>query len=157
MNSNPFILKKNNRKIIISLQFNIDMRSIKGPSSFLKNQVRNNLAKALLSITLFISIAILVIFRLITTLQLGILEQVVLMLVIFPLVAFFYYQRKYLIYNGGWQGEKQVERLLKSNLSDDFFLISGLNLAFRGDIDQVVLGPKGVLVLETKLERINFL
>jgi hypothetical protein len=68
-----------------------------------------------------------------------------------PLGAFFYYLRKYRVYNGGWVGEKQVTKLLSSRLSDDYTLLNGLYLRDGGgDIDHVVLGPSGVFVLETK-------
>ena len=68
-----------------------------------------------------------------------------------PLAAFYYFLRKYRIYSGGWEGEKQVMKLLSSKLSDDYFLINNLYLrGSGGDIDHVVLGPSGIFVLETK-------
>ena len=68
-----------------------------------------------------------------------------------PLAVFYFYLRKYRIYNAGWEGEKQVAKLLSSKLSDDYFLINDLYLHDGGgDIDHVVLGPSGVFVLETK-------
>ena len=68
-----------------------------------------------------------------------------------PLAAFYFYLRKYRIYNAGWEGEKQVAKFLSSRLSDDYFLINDLYLHNGGgDIDHVVLAPSGVFVLETK-------
>ncbi|MCJ7794091.1 NERD domain-containing protein, partial [Candidatus Bathyarchaeota archaeon] len=53
--------------------------------------------------------------------------------------------------SGGWEGEKQVAKLLSSKLSDDYILINDLYLHNGyGDIDHVVLGPSGIFVLETK-------
>jgi hypothetical protein len=67
-----------------------------------------------------------------------------------PLAAFYFYMRKYRIYNAGWMGEKRVAKLLSSKLSDDYFLINDLYLHNGGDIDHVVLAPSAVFVLETK-------
>jgi hypothetical protein len=67
------------------------------------------------------------------------------------LVGFYYYQHKYQVFNGGWQGEKQVASLLGHSLSDDYYLINDLYLqGGGGDIDHVVLAPAGIFVLETK-------
>ncbi len=68
-----------------------------------------------------------------------------------PMTAFYFYLRKYHIYRGGWQGEKQVVHLLTHTLSNDYFLLNDLYLRDGGgDIDHIVLGPNGVFVLETK-------
>jgi hypothetical protein len=136
---------------IVSLPIDWNMRNIKGSGSYLKYQVRKNLAKAVLSLTLFLLIAIAVVFGIVLTLQFGLLEQIGVATLILPLITFFYFQRKYRIYEGGWKGEKQVVNLLKNRLGDEYFLINDLYLkAGGGDIDQIVLGPSGVFVLETK-------
>jgi hypothetical protein len=127
------------------------MRKIKGSSSYLKNQVRKNLAKAALSIIIFGAAFLALIYRVLSTFQVGILEEAGLLFLLVPLIAFYFYLRKYRIYSGGWQGEKQVAKLLASTLSDDFYLLNDLYLRDGGgDIDHVVLGPNGVFVLETK-------
>ncbi|MCL4429633.1 MAG: NERD domain-containing protein [Chloroflexi bacterium] len=127
------------------------MRKLKGASSYLKNQVRKNLAKAALSALIFAAVLSLLVYRVLSTLQVGTLEEATLVFLIAPLVAFYYYLRKYHIYSGGWQGEKQVAKLLTSTLSDDYYLINDLYLqGGGGDIDHIVLGPNGVFVLETK-------
>ena len=87
------------------------MRKIKGSSSYLKNQVRKNLAKASLSILIFGAILFAIMLRIISTLQVGTLEEAGLLLSIEPLISFYYYLRKYRIYSGGWRGEKQVAKL----------------------------------------------
>jgi hypothetical protein len=127
------------------------MRKMKGASNYLKNQVRKNLAKAVLCIALFFLIFFALSLRVLLTLSLSIFEAVGLLVSLVPLAAFYFYLRKYRIYNAGWAGEKQVAKLLSSRLSDDYFLINDLYLHNGGgDIDHVVLGPSGVFVLETK-------
>ncbi len=127
------------------------MRKIKGSSSYLKNQVRKNLAKAVFSALIFAAVFALLIYRILSTLQVGILEEAGLVFLLVPLVAFYFYLRKYHIYSGGWTGEKQVAKLLTSSLNDDYYLLNDLYLRDGGgDIDHIVLGPNGVFVLETK-------
>jgi hypothetical protein len=83
-------------------------------------------------------------------------EEAGLLLSLAPLAGFYFYLRKYRIYNGGWEGEKRVVKLLNSKLSDDYYLINDLYLGDGGgDIDHIVLGPNGVCVLETKNWRGN--
>ncbi len=127
------------------------MRKMKGSSSYLKNQVRKNLAKAVLCIALFFLIFFAVSLRVLLTLSLSIFEAAGLLVSLVPLAAFYFYLRKYRIYNAGWEGEKLVAKLLNSKLSDDYFLINDLYLHNGGgDIDHVVLAPSGIFVLETK-------
>src|SRR5208283_5548381 len=126
------------------------MRKMKGSSNYLKNQVRKNLAKAVLCIALFFLILFTLSLRVLLTLSLSILEAAGLLVSLVPLAAFYFYLRKYRIYNAGWEGEKQVVKLLSSKLSDDYLLINDLYLHDGGDIDHVVLAPSGVFVLETK-------
>ena len=127
------------------------MRKIKGSGSYLKNQTRKNLAKAFLCLFLFGLIFFSLSLKVLFTLSLGIFEEVGLLLSLVPLAAFYYYLRKYRIYNGGWQGEKSVAKLLRKTLSDDYSLINDVYLHNgSGDIDHIVLGPNGVFVLETK-------
>ena len=127
------------------------MRKIKGSSNYLRNQVRKNFAKAFLSALIFAAVFALLIFRILSTLQVDILEGAGLVFLFGPLVAFYFYLRKYHIYRGGWQGEKEVTNLLSHTLSDDYFLLNDLYLREAGgDIDHIVLGPNGVFVLETK-------
>ena len=64
------------------------MRKIKGSSSYLKNQVRKNLAKAALSAIIFAAVFALLIYRILSTLQVGILEEAGLVFLLAPLVSF---------------------------------------------------------------------
>ena len=127
------------------------MRKLKGSSSYLKNQVRKNFAKAALFLFLFVAVLFGVTLRVISTLQIGILEEAGLLFSIAPLIVFYFYMRKYRIYSGGWEGEKQVSKLLSSRLNDDYYLLNDLYLRNGGgDIDHILLGPNGIFVLETK-------
>jgi hypothetical protein len=127
------------------------MRTLKGSSSYLKNQVRKNLAKAALSVLLLGAVLFGLALRVLSTWQVGFLEEAALVFCLVPLAAFGFYFHKYHIYNGGWQGEKQVEKNLRKNLNDDYFLINDLYVPDGGgDIDHVILAPNGFFVLETK-------
>jgi hypothetical protein len=127
------------------------MRKMKGSGSYLKNQVRKNLAKAILCAFLFCLIFFAVALNAVLTLNLDILGIIGLAASLAPLGASYYYLHRYRVYSGGWAGEKQVSKLLSSRLSDDYFLLNDLHLAGGGgDIDHIILDPSGVLVLETK-------
>src|SRR5208283_4794546 len=126
------------------------MRKMKGSSNYLKNQVRKNLAKAVLCVALFFLIFFTLSLRVLFTLSLSIFDVAGLLVSLVPLAAFYFYLRRYRIYNAGWEGEKQVAKLLSSKLSDDYFLINDLYLHNGGDVDHVVLAPSCIFVLETK-------
>jgi Nuclease-related domain. len=127
------------------------MRKIKASSSYLKNQVRTNLAKAALCVFIFGVVLFGVMFHVVLNLQIVLLDMILLASLLAPAVGAYYYLRQYHLYNGGWQGEKQVAKLLIASLSDDYYLINDLYLhGGGGDIDHIVLAPGGVFVLETK-------
>jgi hypothetical protein len=127
------------------------MRKIQGSSNYLKNQVFGNLAKAALSLILTIALFLLEIYVVLYTGQFSAFKLFGFLIAVVPFVAFNYYLHKYHVYNGGWQGEKQVTKILGSCLSDDYYLINDLYLrGGGGDIDHIVLAPSGVFVLETK-------
>jgi hypothetical protein len=127
------------------------MRQLKGSSNYLKNQVRKNLAKAALSILFFGIILLALTLRVLSTWQVGTLEEAGLLFSIVPLFGFYFYLRKYRIFRGGWEGEKQVVKLLTDKLKDDYYILNDLYLDNGGgDIDHIILGHNGVFVLETK-------
>jgi hypothetical protein len=136
----------------IVLNHRIDyMRQLKGSSSYLKNQVRKSIAKATLSIIFFGIIFFALTLRVLFTLQLCMLEETGLLLSIGPFLGFYYYLRKYRIFRGGWEGEKQVAKLLTDKLNDDYYILNDFYLHNGGgDIDNIILGPNGVFVLEIK-------
>jgi uncharacterized membrane protein len=124
---------------------------MKGSSNYLKNQVRKNLAKAVLCVALFFLIFFALSLRALLTQSFSVFEAAGLLVSLVPLAAFYFYLRTYRIYNAGWEGEKQITKLLSSKLSDDYLLINDLYLRNGGgDIDHVVLAPSGIFVLETK-------
>lgn len=52
----------------------------------------------------------------------------------------------------GINGEKQVRTLLKNNLSDEYTYLPNYVIpkSFVGDIDGLLVGPKGVIIIEVK-------
>ncbi len=127
------------------------MRTLKGSGSYLKNQVRKNLAKSVLCLVLFGLILFASSLHILLSLNLTIFDAAGLLISLIPLAIFYFYLRKYRIYGSGLKGEKQVVKLLGSKLSDDYFLLNDLYLRDgAGDIDHVLLGPNRVFVLETK-------
>ena len=126
------------------------MRELRKTGGHLRNQAWKNLALAILS-TLVLGVAFLPIIPKLVLLQIGTIEEARLAISLAALVAFYVYLRRYRSYKGGLQGEKQVAKLLKSTLSDNYILLN--DVFFRdgfGDIDHVVLGPNGLFVIETK-------
>ena len=126
------------------------MRKMKGSSNYLKNQVRKNLAKAVLCLVIFLLVFFALSLRVLFRLSLSIFEEAGLLVSLVPLAGSYFYLRQYRIYKAGWAGEKEVAKLLSSKLNDDYFLINDLYLQGGGDIDHVILGPTGIFVLETK-------
>ena len=127
------------------------MRKIKGSNSYLRDQTRLNLAKAVLCVLVFGIILFGVMYWSVFNLQIDAISMVGLVFLIAPAIAAYYYMRKYHLYSGGRQGEKSVAKLLGNSLSDDYYLINDLYLhGSRGDIDHILLAPNGIFVLETK-------
>ena len=126
------------------------MKILKGSGNYLRNQTLKNLAKAIACLLLVSGIGLFLFVRLVTS-SVGILEEVLAIVALFPLGTFFIYLRKYHVYLGGWNGEKRVVEVLRTSLENDYFLIN--NVRFRdshGDIDHIVLGPNGIFSIETK-------
>lgn len=69
-----------------------------------------------------------------------------------PLVLGFIYWRKYKRYKHGYEGEKTLTKLLKSaDLPDDYRLINDFKPKdWHGNIDHILLTPKGIFAIETK-------
>ncbi len=127
------------------------MRKMKGSGNYLKNQVRKNLAKAAACLLLFLFIFFLSSLEAILTFSFGILEAVGFVFSLVLLAGFYYFLHQYRIYSGGWEGEKEVVKLLGNKLSDNYILLNDLYLyGGGGDIDHIILAPSGVFVLETK-------
>lgn len=84
--------------------------------------------------------------------DLGRYDTVRVLVMIFPLIGVLVFYRLHRSYHQGFEGEKQVTKVLSSTLSDDYFLINDVQLVAgkRSNIDHIVLGPTGIFVLETK-------
>lgn len=127
------------------------MRKLKGSGNYLKSQTWKNFAKASVSLIIFGLLFFALSLKVLATLELTVFEVVGFLISLVPLGAFYFFLRRYRIYRGGSEGEKRVDELLNSKLSDDFYLINDLYLRDGGgDIDHIVFGPNGVFVLETK-------
>jgi hypothetical protein len=127
------------------------MRKLKSSGNHLRNQTWKNLGKAALCLILFGLIFFPITLNIVLTFHIDLVEEVVLLASLVPLAGFYIYLRRYRIYSGGLEGERQVVNLLRSTLSDDYYLINGVHFPRGGgDIDHVVLGPNGIFAIETK-------
>ncbi|NOZ59056.1 MAG: NERD domain-containing protein [Euryarchaeota archaeon] len=71
-------------------------------------------------------------------------------LLLFAGVALLAHQsRSRAVYISGIRGEEEVVREL-SGLDDRFLVLNNYRIGRRGDIDHIVVGPKGIFVIETK-------
>jgi hypothetical protein len=128
-----------------------DMRKLKGSGSYLRNQTLKNFGKAAFCLFVFVVVFFASILRLLFTFQLYSFEGVGLLVSLIPLLSGYFYLGKYRTYLGGWNGERQVAKLLKSTLSDEYYLVNEVSFGDgKGDVDHIVLGPNGVFVVETK-------
>ena len=67
-----------------------------------------------------------------------------------PFVVSILFLRRYYTWEAGIRGEKAVVRALRE-LNNSYYLLNGIVLPRRkGDVDHILLGPKGVFVIETK-------
>ena len=67
-----------------------------------------------------------------------------------PLVASVWFLRQYFLWEAGIKGEKEVVATLKQ-LDDSYLLLNDIKLPSKqGNIDHILLSPKGVFVIETK-------
>ncbi len=126
------------------------MRVLRKSGSYVRNQAWKNIGLAALCL-LVLSAAFLPAVPKLVHLQISLLEEVQLAVSLAALIGFYICLRRYRIFRGGLEGERQVTKMLKAKLRDDYFLIN--DAYFRdggGDIDHIVLGPNGLFVVETK-------
>jgi hypothetical protein len=70
---------------------------------------------------------------------------------VIPLLMGWYWWRQYRSFKKGFEGEKKVTELLRSNLPDDYYLINDVTTKDgHGNIDHVFLSPRKIFVIETK-------
>jgi hypothetical protein len=64
---------------------------------------------------------------------------------------FWYWWCRYNSYKYGFAGETHVTQLLKSALPDEYYLLNNvIPPQGHGNVDHVILSPKGIFVIETK-------
>ena len=56
-------------------------------------------------------------------------------------------------YRAGASGEESLESVLRQGLGDDYTLYRNLQLGVGGDLDAILLGPPGLVLLEAKAYR----
>jgi hypothetical protein len=126
------------------------MRVLRKSGSYVRNQAWKNIGLATLCL-LVLGVAFLPAVPKLVYLQIGLLEELQLVVSLAALIGFFICMRRYRIFHSGLEGEQQVTKVLKARLSDDYFLIN--DAYFRdggGDIDHIILGPNGLFAVETK-------
>jgi hypothetical protein len=131
------------------------MKILKPSSNYLKNNARKNLALASLLVSNTFILAFLSVMILPIYVNMSKNEFTLGAFSIIPLILGFIYWGKYRSYKLGYEGEKEVTENLKTALSDDYQLINDVILPpyFRGNVDHIVLSPKGVFAVETKNHR----
>jgi hypothetical protein len=131
------------------------LKILKPSSNYLKNTAQKNLALALFCATGTFLIIFSSIPNLPFYIDAGKYEAARGTFSLLPFIIGILYWRKYNKYKLGYEGEKEVTKNLKSELSDDYHLINDVNLPpyNRGNIDHIVFSPKGVFAIETKNHR----
>jgi hypothetical protein len=127
------------------------LQIIKGTSSYVKRQTRKYLLLTAVCIVVFCVILVSFVLRAVLLFSLDLIEIAGLLVCIAPGVLSYFFMRKYRVYSGGLEDEKEVVQELQNKLDSNYTLINSLYLNDRGgDIDHIVLAPNGVFVLETK-------
>jgi hypothetical protein len=131
------------------------MKILRPSTNHLKNRARKNLALAILCaigsfILIYSSIPNLPIY-----IDLGSYDAVRGGFSLIPFIVGVLYWRQYKAYKLGYEGEKHVTERLKSALPEEFCLINDVVLPpyDRGNIDHIVLSPRGIFAIETKNHR----
>lgn len=110
-----------------------------GSYTYLRNNLRENRGRVLYSL-----VALIILFLL------SRYHDIFGYAILVPVLAFFTSLRRYWNYQKGLEGEKDVVETLQS-LDDSYYLINDIVLdSERGNIDHIVLGPAGIIVIETK-------
>lgn len=128
------------------------MKTIRPTSNYLKNNARKNLSLTLLCGSMTFLIAFLASPIIPIYSNIGIFAYSLGVFSVIPLILGVLYWRKYRKFKLGYDGEKQVTATLTSTLSDDYHLINDVILPpyYRGNIDHIILSPRGIFAVETK-------
>lgn len=127
------------------------MKILRTSGNYLKNQARIRLFLALYCGVTLIVLLLSAVQPLPLYVHVGDYEIVRTSVLVSSAVMFWYWWCRYNSYKYGFEGEAHVTKLLKSALPDDYYLINNVipNQGY-GNIDHVVLSPKGIFVIETK-------
>jgi len=89
-----------------------------------------------------------------TRINLGDYEVAFALAMVFPIIGFWNYWRRYRSSRMGSTGEKMVAQALEFGLNDEYYLINDIlynnDRGNKENIDHVVLGPNGIFAIETK-------
>lgn len=134
------------------------MKILKLSGTYLKRKANQYLILGILCLFVFVVIFLTTDPNLPLYIDLERYDTVRVLAMIFPLFGGWYFYRQCRNYLRGFEGEKQVTKILSSTLSNDYFLINDVKLVAdnKSNIDHIVLGPTGVFVLETKNHRGKF-
>lgn len=128
------------------------MKILKLSGTYLKRKAYQYLILGVLCLFVFIVIFLTTDSFLPLYIDLGRYNTARALIMAFPLIGMPFFYRLHRGYKQGFEGEKQVSKVLSSTLSNDYFLINDVQLVAdkRSNIDHIVLGPTGIFVLETK-------
>jgi hypothetical protein len=125
------------------------MKILKFASPYLKKKATKYLILASLCVAPLFILALSHLF-----LNIGNLEAIRISLMLVLVYFAVRWWDKYKAFKLGYEGEKNVTQHLKSTLSDDYLLINDVVLPpYDGNIDHIVLSPKGIFAIETKNHR----
>jgi hypothetical protein len=133
----------------------VNLKILKPSGNYLKRKANQYLILGILCLFVFVVIFLTTDPILPFYIDLGRYDTARAVVMIFPLIGVLVFYRLYRGYKQGFEGEKQVTKVLSSTLSNDYFLINDVQLVAgkRSNIDHIVLGPTGIFVLETKNHR----
>jgi len=130
------------------------MRVLKESGNHLRNKARQKLIMVFLCTVVFAAIFLSSVSILPIYINVGKYESVRTLSMVFPIILGLQFYRQNRRYKKGFDGERQLTKLLSSVLDDQYVLIN--DVEFRdgsGNIDHVVLGPTGIFAIETKNQR----
>jgi hypothetical protein len=127
------------------------MKLLRTSGNYLKTQARIRLFLATYCMVTLVFLLLSAIQPLPFYVPLGDYGMVRTLVMISSAVMLWYWWCRYQSYKYGFAGERHVTQLLKSALPDDYYLINNvIPRQGHGNIDHVVLSPRGIFVIETK-------
>jgi len=128
------------------------LKILKPSGTYLKTEAYKYLILWVLCLFVFVVIFFTTVPILPLYIDLGLYDTTRVLVMVIPLILVPVFYRQHRSFQRGFEGEKQVTKVLSSTLSGDYFLINDVQLVAgnRSNIDHIVLGPTGIFVLETK-------